>query len=126
MKYKAMGLSDFSSPRVLDPVYGTTGHHRMNGVMIWHGPGVFRQAERYTGARIYDLAPTLLYAMGLPVPREMDGRVLLDIFEPEFRQHHTLTYIEAEAKAHHEGDSAYSDEEESELRDTLRALGYVT
>jgi predicted AlkP superfamily phosphohydrolase/phosphomutase len=126
MNYKAMGLSDFSSPHVFDPVYGTTGHHRMKGVMIWHGPGVFRQGEQYDKARIQDLAPTLLYTIGLPILKEMDGQVLLDIFTPEFRQQHDVTYTEAEAESHHEGDSAYSDQEESELRDTLRALGYVT
>ena len=127
MEYKAMGLSDFSSPRVFDPMYGTTGHHRMNGVMIWHGPpGTVREDVQLQGARIYDLAPTILYLLGQPIPREMDGRILLDVFTDEFRQQHTVTYADTDDTFVKEGDQVYSEQEQAEMREMLRALGYVT
>jgi predicted AlkP superfamily phosphohydrolase/phosphomutase len=69
MEYKAMGLSDFSSPKVFEPIYGTTGHHRMNGLLICHGEGVFMEGEELEDARIQDLAPTILYLMGQPITR---------------------------------------------------------
>jgi predicted AlkP superfamily phosphohydrolase/phosphomutase len=129
MEFKAMGLSDFSSHRVFDPVYGTTGHHRMDGLMIWHGPGVLQQASAFEGARICDLAPTILYLMGQPVPKEMDGCVLLDLFTPEFRREHAVIYAEAGRgigpPADHD-DSVYTHQEQAEMRDMLQALGYVT
>ncbi len=129
MVYKAMGLSDFSSQRVFDKVYGTTGHHRMNGLMLWHGPqakAVVKTGERIEGARIYDLAPTILYLMGQPVPREMDGRVLLELFTPEFRDQNRVVYDES-AEGRDEGSGeVYSDQEEAEMRQMLEALGYVT
>jgi predicted AlkP superfamily phosphohydrolase/phosphomutase len=126
MNYKAMGLSDFSSSRVFDAVYGTTGHHRMNGAMIWHGPGAVKGGERYEGARIHDLAPTILYTMGMPIPVEMDGRPLVEVFTPGFREQHRLVFAEAGERSDRDGESDYSAQEEAELRDTLRALGYVT
>lgn len=132
MEYKAMGLSDFSSLRVFDPVYGTTGHHRMNGIMIWHGPGgsrspsVVNQGMMYEGARIQDLAPTVLYVLGQPVPKEMDGRVLLDVFTDDFRQQHPVTYVESGEGQSAGDDLVYSDREEAEMREMLEALGYVT
>jgi predicted AlkP superfamily phosphohydrolase/phosphomutase len=136
MEYKAMGLSDFSSNRVFDPVYGTTGHHRMNGVLICRGPGVVEGVERLEdvlegGAGIHDLAPTILYALGQPIPREMDGRVLLDLFTPEFREQRSVVYTEpaeggADGADGQAGGSAYSEQEEAEMRDMLQALGYVT
>lgn len=126
MEYKAMGLSDFSSRRVFDQVYGTTGHHRMNGMMLWHGPGVIKGGEWFEGARIYDLAPTILYLMGQPVPHAMDGRVLLDIFTPEFRQQNRVVYGESMVTDDGGLGSPYSDQEEAELREVLEALGYVT
>jgi predicted AlkP superfamily phosphohydrolase/phosphomutase len=126
MLYKAMGLSDFSSHRVFDPVYGTTGHHRMEGVMIWHGPGVIKEGECFEGARIYDLAPTILYLMGQPVPTEMDGQVLLDLFTPDFRQAQAVRYVESAQSPEESDDSAYSEQEMAEMRDMLHALGYVT
>jgi len=126
MEYKAMGLSDFSSHRVFDPVYGTTGHHRMDGLMLWHAAGVIREGEVFERARICDLAPTILYLMGQPVPEEMDGRALLDLFTPGFRQSHEVTYLEARGASSGDDGSAYSEEEQAEMRDMLQALGYVT
>ena len=40
-----------------------------------------------------DVAPTLLYLMGLPVARDMEGRVLTEILEPEFARQHPVTFI---------------------------------
>ena len=37
-------------------------------------------AGEIDGANIVDLAPTALHAMGLPVPDDMDGRVLTELF----------------------------------------------
>jgi len=126
MEYKAMGLSDFSSPRVFEPIYGTTGHHRMNGIMICYRPGVIREGEWLEGARIQDLAPTILYLMGQPIPREMDGRVLLDLFTPQFCQQRAVTYIQDDKSLTGESQSVYSDQEEAEIAERLRSLGYGT
>lgn len=129
MEYKAMGLSDFSSQRVFDQVYGTTGHHRMNGLMLWHGPRgapVLKRGVWFEGARICDLAPTILYLMAQPVPREMDGHVLRDLFTDEFLSRNELVYCEDDEDRHEEGGKVYSAQEESEMREMLEALGYVT
>jgi len=125
MKYKAMGLSDFSSPRVFDSMYGTTGHHRMNGTMIWWGPGIVREGAEYAGAGIQDLAPTILWLLGQPVPREMDGCVLTEVFRAEFVHERAVIYADA-GEAAHVDTSAYSEEEQAEMREMLRGLGYVT
>lgn len=126
MNYKAMGLSDFSSPRVFDPMYGTTGHHRMNGLMIWWRPGLVREGVAYQDARIHDLAPTILYLQDLPVPSDMDGRVLQDVFVPKFAEGHSVVYADSTADPGSEGGAAYSEEEQAEMREMLRGLGYVT
>jgi predicted AlkP superfamily phosphohydrolase/phosphomutase len=126
MEYKAMGLSDFSSPHVFDPIYGTTGHHRMNGILICRGPGIVKEGAWLEDARIHDLAPTILYLMGQSIPRGMDGRVLLDLFTPEFRQRYVVTTSQDEKSPIGGNQPAYSEEEESQVRERLRALGYVT
>ena len=56
-----------------------TGNHRMDGVFMLAGPGV-RAGEQVNGATLLDIAPTLLYTLGMPVPGVMDGRVLRDAF----------------------------------------------
>jgi arylsulfatase A-like enzyme len=46
-----------------------------------------------TGAELVDLAPTILYAVGAPVPRDLDGRVLTEVFTPEFLERQALTFV---------------------------------
>jgi predicted AlkP superfamily phosphohydrolase/phosphomutase len=124
MVYKPMGLSDFPSPRIFEPVYGSTGHHRMDGILICRGSGVVREGGRIEGARIQDLAPTILYLMGTPIPQEMDGVVLSDLFKE--------TVLEREPVILSQGDRSpvevqpgYTAEDEEKLTEILRQLGYV-
>ena len=56
------------------------GVHRKEGVLMAMGPGI-RKRYKVGGARIIDLAPTILHIMNIPVPSYMDGRVLEEMFE---------------------------------------------
>ena len=59
---------------------GITVWHRPQGVFIASGPG-FKRDELVYGARLLDVAPTILHWFGLPVGADMEGRVLADIFD---------------------------------------------
>jgi predicted AlkP superfamily phosphohydrolase/phosphomutase len=59
-----------------------SGNHRQDGVLIGYGPDI-RAGIEIKGARIYDIAPTILHAFGLSIPKDMDGRVLKEIFKPD-------------------------------------------
>ncbi|HXU45358.1 MAG TPA: alkaline phosphatase family protein [Thermoanaerobaculia bacterium] len=63
-----------------------------DGVLMLHGPGV-RAGALLTGARLVDVAPTLLYALGLPVARDFDGRVLTPAFEASFLARRPLSFF---------------------------------
>jgi predicted AlkP superfamily phosphohydrolase/phosphomutase len=58
-----------------------TGTHRMNGLFAAAGPDVPKRGE-IEGARIFDVAPTILEMMGVGVPAHMDGRNLVRGPEP--------------------------------------------
>lgn len=60
---------------------GTGGNHRLNGIFLAFGPEI-KKGQR-TDVKIYDVAPTILHIFGLPVPNDMDGRVLMEIFEED-------------------------------------------
>jgi predicted AlkP superfamily phosphohydrolase/phosphomutase len=49
-------------------------NHARDGLLILTGPGI--SAERRAGLRIYDVAPTILERLGVPVPEEMRGHIL--------------------------------------------------
>jgi predicted AlkP superfamily phosphohydrolase/phosphomutase len=42
--------------------------HRMEGIFMAHGPGILAQPAPLANLRIEDIAPTVLYLMGLPIP----------------------------------------------------------
>ncbi len=58
---------------------GITVWHRPQGIFAARGPG-FRHDELVFGARLLDIAPTVLSYFGLPAGRDMDGRVLEEAF----------------------------------------------
>lgn len=63
-----------------------------DGVLLARGQGVRRGGSPGVG-RIVDLAPTLLYALGLPLARDFDGRMLADLFEPALLQRRALSFV---------------------------------
>lgn len=65
--------------------------HAPQGFMIASGAHISRGAVA-TEASILDLAPTILYLMGQPVPRDADGRVLLEIIDPDFKAHSEVRF----------------------------------
>ena len=63
-----------------------------DGLLLARGQGIRRGSQPGAG-RIVDLAPTLLYALGLPLARDFDGRVLADLFEPALLQRRALSFV---------------------------------
>jgi len=60
---------------------GWSAHHDLYGIFCIFGPGVKKGYKR--DSKICDLAPTILHIFGLPIPNDMDGRVLMEIFEED-------------------------------------------
>jgi len=106
-----------------DSSEGANGFHRMEGIWMAHGAGIAAGAS-VDGARIIDVTPTLLHALGEPIPDDMDGRVLEGSFQPEWLEAHPVRFCEA---ADFQASAAYShDASETEaLTERLRGLGYV-
>jgi predicted AlkP superfamily phosphohydrolase/phosphomutase len=101
-----------------------TGEHRIDGVIIASGPA-FREAGYFEGATVLDIAPTALAVMGLPVPEDMDGRVLEETISDEHLEQHPVTTIPSyEPAIGREGAEVGSTMDES-IREQLRSLGYI-
>jgi predicted AlkP superfamily phosphohydrolase/phosphomutase len=100
-----------------------SGVHTMDGILIAHGPGI-RRGSGLTGARIGDLAPTILHLTGQPVPTAMDGRVLAEMLEPGYAAAHPVRYAE-QAVTTTPAAPAVSDADDAAMREKLRGLGYI-
>jgi predicted AlkP superfamily phosphohydrolase/phosphomutase len=104
---------------VTDPAVNHTGNHRLDGMLVLFGPGI-RQGLKLTGANIMDVMPTVLHLLGIPVPGEVDGRVLTEVLE---RPEHLVNL--AKKLVHGEGGPRrMTGSEEQLVRRRLKALGY--
>ena len=119
-------LSDgLYSPGILDDYRDLPrGFHHMDGIFGVAGPGVYpgKGAE----AHLYDIAPTALYLAGCKLP-EMDGRVLEELLNPEMLSHRPVQIEAMDLPLAGEGAeaAAYSAEEEAQIEESLRNLGYL-
>ena len=102
-----------------------TGTHRMNGILIVRSEKVKNMNNRSFPARIIDLAPTILYLMGVPIPKNMDGTVLTGIFQPSVLEKMTPEYSEEKTNETKGAETGYSKEEEELIRQRLQDLGYL-
>lgn len=102
---------------------GHSGNHRMNGVLVACGPP-FRADADVRGARVVDIAPTVLHALGAPAARDMEGVVLTALFDEEWLAEHPVRYVESYGTRLVEGD-AIPTEADDQIREELQALGYI-
>ncbi len=105
----------------------TMGTHHPLGVLAARGPGIL-PGTRLENARLEDVAPTLLYAMGLPVPAGLDGTVLMNWFTAAYRAERPLQMSSPERRqpeVSRSREPALPPGGEAEVMEHLRALGYI-
>jgi predicted AlkP superfamily phosphohydrolase/phosphomutase len=103
--------------------------HRLDGVLMMSG-GPIHADFSFDGAKIVDVTPTVLYLMGLPIPDDMDGRVLVEAIDPEFLATHPIRFeaVDDGESYGDDGDSApvsFTDDESEMIAKRLQALGYI-
>jgi hypothetical protein len=121
--YKTIAFPLFATEgRVLSPqIRGDSGCHRLHGIFIAHGQS-FAPSASVAGSKIVDLAPTILHILTVPVPEDMDGRVLTDALAPELRGQATRIGAAATTST---AQVDFTAEEQAEVEERLRALGYL-
>ncbi len=119
----AFGEYEFASDQILDYSQGVSGSHRMEGLLMMKGEGI-RPGNKIEGAQIIDLAPSVLYLFGFPIPKDMDGKVLEAAFTEQYLQTKEVHFIE-EGPLSSFSQEVYSEKEEEELKRQLRGLGYL-
>ncbi|MFQ5456205.1 MAG: alkaline phosphatase family protein [Nitrospirota bacterium] len=104
-----------------------SGTHRLNGIVLFKGNDL-KRGRLTNKAEIIDVAPTILYLMGLPIPKDMDGQVLLDVIEKDWLSSHPITYKqydESDKVGSDFQENTYSEEETGKIEERLRGLGYL-
>lgn len=122
--YSCLGRQLLGPTAILQPsTHMPNGFHRSDGVFLACGPQ-FKAGSKLEGANITDIAPTILHLSGLPVPDDMDGKVLLEAFQPDFTAQNPVKTAAAESFAE-AGKQDFSDTENEAIAKRLRSLGYL-
>jgi predicted AlkP superfamily phosphohydrolase/phosphomutase len=94
------------------------GTHRPEGILVAAGPGV--RAGHVAPVDLIDVAPTLLALAGVAIPDDVDGRALGELFTVAPETSSTPARPDRRADA-----AALSEQEEADVAQRLRALGYL-
>lgn len=119
LRFEGKGLDDVV--RYVNTISGTH-NARTQGIFIAKGPDLVPGASA-DGITILDLAPTLLYALGLPVGADFPGRAWEELFTESFRSRHPLREIPTWGTMETWGVATSPVDER--ILEELRALGYL-
>jgi predicted AlkP superfamily phosphohydrolase/phosphomutase len=118
----------FNGDLVFEPVTRIIGDHRMNGIVFFNGAHVRGRGTKVDEANIMDIAPTVLFLLGVPVPSTMDGRVLSSVLDADWLEAHPIEIEQrppGELQPAEAGERpTLSDAEEDVIRKRLAGLGY--
>lgn len=110
----------------MEEIYGDSdlgsGMHRMNGIFLMSGP--FCRKNLQVKSTMVDIAPTVLYLMGLPILENMDGRVIEEAIDPDYLKKNPVRISKFEGGGR--GGASFTDEDEEKIQESLKGLGYLS
>jgi len=117
-----MIVSDHGFEREPD---GRFGHRktRPSGLCIVSGKHI-KQGIKFDNASLYDITPTILHLCGLPISKEMEGEVLTSCLNEGFLDGNPIRYLDSYG-APLRGEETDTSGSEEEIKERLRALGYI-
>jgi predicted AlkP superfamily phosphohydrolase/phosphomutase len=101
-----------------DAPLGFEGIHRKEGFWCVTGRDVCKGAQ--VNAKITDIAPTVYWLLGIPIPPDVDGTPIMKAFDRNTRP----TYDTTKAEIPQTAPSA-EEEDQTKVLERLRALGYL-
>lgn len=119
--------SEHSLSTIVSFITERSGDHAYNGVIIISGPKIL-PGEPIKDATIFDLVPTALALRKMPIPDDMDGRVLTYIFKEPMSEKDLGRIPSYDSKSPADESSLkrkLSSEQEAHIRERLKELGYL-
>jgi predicted AlkP superfamily phosphohydrolase/phosphomutase len=101
-----------------------TGDHRPDGMLVLCGPHIQpgRLQERWW---IPDASASILYLLGVPLPEDLDGRVVGEALEATYLEQNPVQYAPASQAVQRRGATGTDPEGQEAVLARLRGLGYM-
>jgi len=119
LKGRTEGIWDEVEIAGTDAAY--VGSHRHEGIVALAGPSA---APGGLFASIADIAPTIQYLLGEPIPESMEGQLIDAAIDPALLERRPPAYVADDIEID-SGIRAFADDEAGQVQDRLRGLGYI-
>jgi len=108
------------------PFYDLSGEHRNHkGVLIIYGKNI-KKAKLIEDVHILDITPTVLYLLGLPIAKDMEGKVLTQAIEVNFLKENPIKFIDTyEVERAQYRKEFFPQPIDKEQLERLKSLGYA-
>lgn len=98
--------------------------HSPDGIFLAAGSGI-NQIEELQDIHIYEIMPSFLAWMGIPVSAELDGKPQLGFFNDDFKQSHPVLFVDSYGIFEGIKPVKVPLDIDHELRKELESLGYI-
>lgn len=116
-------MAELGNPSLFTPNKDRSGTHTMKGLFIASGPGI-KKTQDYR-ASLMDISPTVVFLMGGAIPKESDGRVLLDLFIPGSEALQRDVQKREMGLSRSTVSTVLNPEEQTQIERQLQDLGYL-
>jgi len=98
--------------------------HGDYGIVGLMGDSV-RKGARILDADVLDITPTVLYSLGYPVAKDMDGTVITDAFTDDYLRSNPVAFVPTYETGERQAGAPVSSPVDDKVRAKLKALGYI-
>ena len=125
-------ISDLTAPHqdsfFSDISFEDWGFHEREGIFTISGPGI-NQERNAELVNMEDLLPTILYALGIPIPTDLDGELIETAFLESWLHQHPIQFGKQQdfdnLVMQYDNRNAYTQSEEDIISERLKGLGYI-
>jgi len=111
----------YAAPMVMQ---ARTGDHRPDGIFVLHGKHA-RTGQLRERWWIPDVSATILYLLGVPLPDDLDGRVVSEAIERRFLEQNPVQTVPAGKVAQRRSTLDTEQQDQEAVMARLRGLGYI-
>lgn len=110
--------------KIIDYDTGYNGAHVRDGILFGYGDSI-QKGISIKNASILDITPTILHLLDVPIPSDIDGKVLKEIFNPESSEFKREVHFTEVKESKDIVCESMVEEEDQRVKDRLRGLGYI-
>jgi len=99
-----------------------SANHERDGIFVMRGPHV-KTGRLPQTPTLYDLAPTMLYLLDLPISQELPGNIIKEAIDPNYFENNPPNYIDAYPPLKTEAEEP--EPPMNALYERLQSVGYV-